>query len=220
MAQFVTGAAKLVAGKHIENFAHQFEPEDPYYEYYEDHGRMRRRKRPMPPGLTKKEEKILLKIKKRAHHLDKGFRLCGMRFGWTFIIGLVPFAGDIADALLSHNLIVKKAQQIDDIPEQLIRQMVMNNTMSAAMGFIPVVGDLASATFKTNSRNAKLVEEFLRKRGEAHTAGTSTSTATASGYAASSQGPHPAMTTNTPQPSDHEMGWSTSSVPPPPPPRR
>jgi len=190
----------------------------------------------MPPGLTKKEEKILLKIKKRAHHLDKGFRLCGMRFGWTFIIGLVPFAGDIADALLSHNLIVKKAQQIDEyvlgidasIPEQLIRQMVMNNTMSAAMGFIPVVGDLASATFKTNSRNAKLVEEcayllltaVLRKRGEAHTAGTSTSTATASGYAASSQGPHPAMTTNTPQPSDHAMGWSTSSVPPPPPPRR
>lgn len=27
MAEFVTGAAKLVAGKHIENFAQQFEPE-------------------------------------------------------------------------------------------------------------------------------------------------------------------------------------------------
>lgn len=67
----------------------------------------------MPQGLSKHEEKILLKIKKRAHHLDKGFKLCGIRFGWTFIIGLVPFAGDIADALLSHNLIVKKAQQIE-----------------------------------------------------------------------------------------------------------
>lgn len=73
----------------------------------------RSQQRPMPPGLSKKEEKILLKIKKRAHHLDKGFKLCGMRFGWTFIIGLVPFAGDVVDALLSHSLIVKKAQQID-----------------------------------------------------------------------------------------------------------
>lgn len=27
MAQFVSGAAKLVAGKRIENFARQFEPE-------------------------------------------------------------------------------------------------------------------------------------------------------------------------------------------------
>ncbi|WFD18461.1 hypothetical protein MCAP1_000664 [Malassezia caprae] len=63
--------------------------------------------------LFLKDEKILKKIKRRAHHLDKGFKLCGMRFGWTFIIGLVPFAGDIADALLAHNLIVKKAQQIE-----------------------------------------------------------------------------------------------------------
>ncbi|WFD25099.1 hypothetical protein MNAN1_000062 [Malassezia nana] len=123
--KMIGSIAKLLAGKHIENVAHQFEPEvcvlisqqDPYYEFYEDHGRMKRRKRPMPPGLTKKEEKILRKIKKRAHHLDKGFRLCGVRFGWTFIIGLIPFAGDIADGLLSHYMIVKKAQQIDGFGE-------------------------------------------------------------------------------------------------------
>jgi len=40
--------------------------------------------------------------------------MCGLRFGWTFIIGLIPIAGDVTDALLSHHLIVKKAQKIEE----------------------------------------------------------------------------------------------------------
>lgn len=39
--------------------------------------------RPLPPGLTKKEAKVLRKIQRRAHYLDKGFYICGLRFGWT-----------------------------------------------------------------------------------------------------------------------------------------
>lgn len=70
--------------------------------------------RQIPPGLTKSEEKILHKIKKRAHVLDKGFKMCGMRFGWTFVIGLIPVVGDVTDFLLSHNLVVKKAEQIEE----------------------------------------------------------------------------------------------------------
>ena len=70
--------------------------------------------REVPPGLSKHDEKILRKLKKRAHTLDKGFNMCGLRFGWTFIIGLIPIAGDVTDALLSHHLIVKKAQKIEE----------------------------------------------------------------------------------------------------------
>lgn len=43
--------------------------------------------------------------------------------------------------------------------------MIANNTISAGVGFIPVVGDIILATFKANSRNAALLEEFLRLRG-------------------------------------------------------
>lgn len=42
----------------------------------------------------------------------------------------------------------------------------MNNAVSAAVGFIPIVGDVVLAAFKANSRNAALLEEFLRIRGE------------------------------------------------------
>lgn len=105
--------------------------------------------------------------------LDKGFKMCGMRFGWTFVIGLIPVVGDVTDFLLSHHLVVKKAEQIekyvtwhlrDSFPPELLARMKANNTVSAGLGFIPFVGDIVLATFKTNSRNAHIVEEctFIR----------------------------------------------------------
>lgn len=39
-----------------------------------------------PEGLSKRDLKILQKVKKRAHTLDKGMNLCGLRVGWTFWI--------------------------------------------------------------------------------------------------------------------------------------
>lgn len=44
--------------------------------------------------------------------------------------------------------------------------MLTNNAVSAAVGFVPIVGDVVLAAFKANSRNAALLEEFLRIRGE------------------------------------------------------
>ena len=52
------------------------------------------------------------------------------------------------------------------IPGWLLRKMLMNNAVSAAVGFIPIAGDVVLAAFKANSRNAALLEEFLRIRGE------------------------------------------------------
>lgn len=43
--------------------------------------------------------------------------------------------------------------------------MLINNAISAGVGFIPLVGDIALASFKANSRNAALLEEYLRIRG-------------------------------------------------------
>lgn len=65
-----------------------YEPEDPYYEtVVDEHGRVKRTKRDVPPGLSKRDAKALRKIRRRAHYLDKGMNLCGFRVGWTFFIG-------------------------------------------------------------------------------------------------------------------------------------
>ena len=118
----------------------------------------------MPPGLSARDAAILLSVKKRAHYLDKGFSLCGIRFGWTFLIGLIPVAGDVADALLNYLLVVRKARKAD-LPDWLVARMLFNNAVSVGIGFVPLVGDLLLAVYKANSRNAALLDEFLRIRG-------------------------------------------------------
>lgn len=44
--------------------------------------------------------------------------------------------------------------------------MLFNNAVSAGVGLIPLAGDLVLAIWKANSRNAKLLEEFMRVKGE------------------------------------------------------
>ena len=118
----------------------------------------------MPPGLSARDEAILRSVKKRAHYLDKGFSLCGIRFGWTFLIGLIPVAGDVADALINYLLVVRKARKAD-LPDWLVARMLFNNAVSAGVGLVPIVGDVLLAVYKANSRNAALLDEFLRVRG-------------------------------------------------------
>ncbi|KAJ4479313.1 hypothetical protein J3R30DRAFT_3477487 [Lentinula aciculospora] len=162
MDHFLNSAGKKLFERHLQQYA----PADPMYESYTDaKGKERRRRRAIPPGLSSRDAKILKSVQRRAHYLDKGFSLCGLRFGWTFIIGIIPGAGDVADAALNYLLVVRKARQVD-IPSWLLRRMLVNNAVSAAVGLIPVAGDVVLAAFKANSRNAALLEEFLRIRGE------------------------------------------------------
>lgn len=44
--------------------------------------------------------------------------------------------------------------------------MIGNQAIATIIGIVPIVGDIGIAVFKTNSRNAALLEEYLRVRGE------------------------------------------------------
>lgn len=78
---------------------------------------------------------------------------------------MIPFVGDFADLILNYTLVVRIAKKAE-LPDWLLHRMYLNNLVSAVAGFIPVVGDVVLATYKANSRNAALLEEFLRIRGE------------------------------------------------------
>ncbi|TCD61923.1 hypothetical protein EIP91_007715 [Steccherinum ochraceum] len=162
MSNFAINAGKKI----LKGKAEKRAPLSPLYEIREDErGRERRHKRELPPGLSKRDQKILQSVRKRAHYLDRGISLCGMRFGWTFIIGIIPGAGDVADAILAYTLVTRKARQAD-IPDSLVREMLMNNALSVAGGVVPIAGDIWVAYFRTNSRNAFALEKYLVKRGE------------------------------------------------------
>jgi len=162
MTSYLQNTGIKLFAQHLE----QYSPPDPLYEFYlDDRGRQKRKKRDIPPGLSKRDAKILKSVQRRAHYLDKGFSICGFRFGWTFIIGIIPGAGDVADVALNYFLVVRKARKAE-LPGWLVRRMLINNSVSALSGLIPIAGDVVLAMYKANSRNAALLEEFLRIRGE------------------------------------------------------
>lgn len=51
----------------------------------------RKQRKAIPPGLSTNDAKILNRVKRRAYRLDYSlFNLCGIRFGWGAVIGLIP----------------------------------------------------------------------------------------------------------------------------------
>ncbi|GAA5837746.1 hypothetical protein JCM11251_002312 [Rhodosporidiobolus azoricus] len=176
MASFV---AKKVGRSALGNHIADYEPADPHYETYQDQrGKQRKRKRAMPQGLSKRDERVLRSVRRRAHYLDKGFSICGFRFGWTFVLGLIPGAGDIAQFLLGYLLVLKKCKEAE-LPASLVQRMTFNQTVGLGIGLVPLVGDICLAVWKANSRNAALLEDFLIRRAAQQAQSTSSSSSAA-----------------------------------------
>ena len=94
------------------------------------------------------------------------FNCCGIRFGWSSVIGIIPAIGDVIDALLAV-MVMRHASKIDGgLPAALKSRMMLNIMLDFAVGLIPFLGDLADAVFRANTRNAWLLEEYLIKKGE------------------------------------------------------
>ncbi|KAH9959609.1 hypothetical protein BC827DRAFT_1268673 [Russula dissimulans] len=139
-------------------------------------GRTDRRKRDVPLGLSESDSAILGTVKRHANVLDKSFNLCGVKFGWTFIIAIVPVVGDALNLALGYFLVVRQARK-SKIPYSLTRRMMLNLAISASIGLVPGIGDILLAAYRANLRNARLLEKFLLLRGERAAASTVQTTA-------------------------------------------
>jgi len=85
----------------------------------------------------------------------------GWRFGLDGLIGLVPVVGDVAGAALGA-WIVWEARQLGASRTTLLR-MGGNLLLDAALGSIPLLGDLADFGFKANRRNLHLLQRHLSR---------------------------------------------------------
>jgi len=74
--------------------------------------------------------------------LDSKFRVPGtnIRFGADFIIGLVPFAGDILSFLFSSGLVLTMARH--GVSGQVIGKMLWNVALDTVIGSVPFFGDI------------------------------------------------------------------------------
>jgi len=124
-----------------------------------------RRRKAVPPGLSDNDAKILTRVKRRAYSLDYSlFSLCGIRFGWGSVIGLVPFAGDGMDAALAM-MVARDCYNIDGgLPSHIQARMLVNIVFDFVIGLVPFIGDLADAVYKCNTRNAVILETYLREQ--------------------------------------------------------
>lgn len=127
------------------------------------------RERPIPEGLSANDAAILKKVRRKAYKWDMSFRFCCLRtrFGWSFIIGLLPFIGDFADLLIGL-YIVKSCNKIDGgLPKTLNGRMMWNILLDFGIGLVPFVGDLADALYRANTRNAWLLDAYLTEKANA-----------------------------------------------------
>lgn len=126
------------------------------------------RKQPPKEGLSPNDMKILKKFNKKAWSLDMLFSFCGVRLGWSAVIGIIPFIGDCINIYLSIQL-VRMAQKIDGgLPVAIQSKMMANITLDFLLGITPVLGIVAGALYKSNSRNSLILEHYLRERAQAN----------------------------------------------------
>lgn len=96
-----------------------------------------------------------------AQLMDRAFVLPGtnIRFGLDSIIGLFPGLGDAVSSLIGL-YILSVATQLG-VPKSVLYRMVMNQGVDAALGLVPVVGDVADVAFKAHTRNVALLEQAV-----------------------------------------------------------
>lgn len=165
-----------VLGKRVlaESARNHFGQEDPYFEEVPASRlnraigkKTQKRRKAAPPGLSDNDAKVLTQVKRRAYRLDYClFNLCGIQFGWSSVIALIPVIGDIVDTLFAL-MVVKSCGNIDGgLPSSLHAKMISNVIIDFVIGLVPFVGDLADAMYKCNSRNAVILEKHLRQKGK------------------------------------------------------
>ncbi|KAH0559837.1 hypothetical protein GP486_003646 [Trichoglossum hirsutum] len=167
--------AKFVAKKILgETAKNHFGQEDPYFETVpatrlkgKRNKKGKKLPKATPPGISAHDAKVLTKVKRRAYRLDMGlFNFLGVQFGWGSVIGIVPAIGDVIDMLMAL-MVINTCETVEGgLDSSVLYKMYLNLILDFAIGLVPFLGDIADAMYKCNTRNAVLLEEFLRKRGQ------------------------------------------------------
>jgi hypothetical protein len=108
--------------------------------------------------------KTLARIQRIAKIMDTawGIPFTRWRFGMDSVLGLVPGAGDAINfGISAYSLYL--AHQLG-APKRLMGKMLANAAIDFGLGSIPVVGDIFDLFFKSNTRNLKLLTDFLEKK--------------------------------------------------------
>jgi hypothetical protein len=95
-----------------------------------------------------------------ADLLDQRFTIPGtsIRIGLDPILGLIPGIGDALASITGSAILIIAAQF--GLPKVVLLRMGINIALNAIIGAIPVFGDIFSIWFRSNAKNAQLLEHY------------------------------------------------------------
>lgn len=101
------------------------------------------------------------RLSRLAVALDSAFGIPGtrIRFGADSLLGLLPGVGD-AIGLAMSAYIVAEARRLG-VPKRSLARMIGNIGIDAAVGTVPLIGDIFDVAFKANRKNMALLQEHL-----------------------------------------------------------
>jgi hypothetical protein len=94
--------------------------------------------------------------------LDAAFYLPGtnIRIGLDPLLGLIPGLGDIISNLIGSSLLFLATRL--GVPKIVIFRMALNVSCNMILGAVPGFGDLFSFWYRSNIRNAQLLQRYCR----------------------------------------------------------
>lgn len=107
------------------------------------------------PELSPDTRRRFRRLERLSWILDRSIPIGGRRIGLDPILGLLPGAGDFIGSMLSLYVLYEGARL--GAPRGVLLRMGGNILIEAAIGVIPLVGDLFDFVWQANTRNMKLL---------------------------------------------------------------
>ena len=98
-------------------------------------------------------------VERLAQWMDSRFLIPGtnIRFGFDPLLSLFPVAGDLVTFLISCALIYTMRNH--GASRKVVIRMLLNSTLDAVIGAVPLVGTIFDIFYRSNTRNVELLKE-------------------------------------------------------------
>lgn len=102
-------------------------------------------------------------VERISHLMDSKYTIpkTKIKFGLDPILSLIPVLGDLVTYVVSGVLIYTMYNH--GASRKLVVKMIINATLDAILGAIPLIGTIFDTFFKANERNVKLLREHYEE---------------------------------------------------------
>lgn len=114
--------------------------------------------------------------------MDSRFKFLGINFGLDFLLGLIPYIGNLATTGISLTTLFYAA--FHGAPLIVLIRMLLNVSIDLLLTAIPLLGNFADIFWRSNAKNYQLLENYTRNPQSTIRRSAVTSTAIVGSYLA------------------------------------